>query len=95
MPVILANKCTGNIPFFPFHSNNKPRDPMPHAHVRTPSLLKMMRECLRNNGTLECFHKISPVPSSIDFSTPPSRKLSNGHFTHGPELNYSTTHEGW
>ncbi|MBW0546862.1 hypothetical protein O181_086577 [Austropuccinia psidii MF-1] len=32
-------------------------------------------------GRRERFRMISPVPSSIDLSTPPPRPLSNGHFT--------------
>ncbi|MBW0530830.1 hypothetical protein O181_070545 [Austropuccinia psidii MF-1] len=32
-------------------------------------------------GRRERFCTISPVPSSIDFSTPPPRPPSNGHFT--------------
>ncbi|MBW0582828.1 hypothetical protein O181_122543 [Austropuccinia psidii MF-1] len=32
-------------------------------------------------GRRERFHTISPVPSSIDLSTPPPRPPSNGHFT--------------
>ncbi|MBW0563611.1 hypothetical protein O181_103326 [Austropuccinia psidii MF-1] len=36
-------------------------------------------------GRQEHLWKISPVPSSIDLSTPPARPPSNGHFTPRPE----------
>ncbi|MBW0529479.1 hypothetical protein O181_069194 [Austropuccinia psidii MF-1] len=36
-------------------------------------------------GRHKQFWMISPVPSSIDLSTPPTRPLSKGHFTPQPE----------
>ncbi|MBW0566741.1 hypothetical protein O181_106456 [Austropuccinia psidii MF-1] len=46
-------------------------------------------------GRQEQFRTISPVPSSIDFSTPPPRPPSNGHFTPQPERSYYLADEGW
>ncbi|MBW0591009.1 hypothetical protein O181_130724 [Austropuccinia psidii MF-1] len=46
-------------------------------------------------GQRERFRTISPVPSSIDLSTPPPRPPSNGHFTPCPEQSDYPANEGW
>ncbi|MBW0530525.1 hypothetical protein O181_070240 [Austropuccinia psidii MF-1] len=46
-------------------------------------------------GQREQFRTISPVPSSIDLSTPPPRPPSNGHFTPQPERSYYLANEEW
>ncbi|MBW0537316.1 hypothetical protein O181_077031 [Austropuccinia psidii MF-1] len=46
-------------------------------------------------GQREQFWKISPVPSSIDLSTPPPRPPSDGHFTPRPEQSDYLADEGW
>ncbi|MBW0551617.1 hypothetical protein O181_091332 [Austropuccinia psidii MF-1] len=46
-------------------------------------------------GRREQFRTISPVPSSIDLSTPPPRPPSNGHFTPQPERSDYPADEGW
>ncbi|MBW0512734.1 hypothetical protein O181_052449 [Austropuccinia psidii MF-1] len=46
-------------------------------------------------GQRERFGTISPVPSSIDFSTPPPKSPSNGHFTPRPERSDYPGDEGW
>ncbi|MBW0520565.1 hypothetical protein O181_060280 [Austropuccinia psidii MF-1] len=38
---------------------------------------------------------ISPVPSSVNLSTPPPRPPSNGHFTPWPEQSDYPANEGW
>ncbi|MBW0577985.1 hypothetical protein O181_117700, partial [Austropuccinia psidii MF-1] len=46
-------------------------------------------------GRQEQFWTISPVPSSIDLSTPPPRPPSDGHFTPRPERSDYPANEGW
>ncbi|MBW0594000.1 hypothetical protein O181_133715 [Austropuccinia psidii MF-1] len=46
-------------------------------------------------GLQEQFRMISPVPSSINFSTPPPRPPSNGHFTPQPEQSDYPADKGW
>ncbi|MBW0557423.1 hypothetical protein O181_097138, partial [Austropuccinia psidii MF-1] len=46
-------------------------------------------------GRREQFQTISPVPSSIDLSTPPPRPPSNGHLTPLPERSDYLADEGW
>ncbi|MBW0561340.1 hypothetical protein O181_101055, partial [Austropuccinia psidii MF-1] len=46
-------------------------------------------------GQRERFRTISPVPSSIDLSTPPPRPPSDGHFTPRPERSDYPANEGW
>ncbi|MBW0525212.1 hypothetical protein O181_064927 [Austropuccinia psidii MF-1] len=46
-------------------------------------------------GQRERFRMISPVPSSINLSTPPPRPPSDGHFTPQPEQSDYPADEGW
>ncbi|MBW0584180.1 hypothetical protein O181_123895, partial [Austropuccinia psidii MF-1] len=46
-------------------------------------------------GRWEQFRTISPVPSSINLSTPPPRSPSDGHFTPRPEQSDYPADEGW
>ncbi|MBW0579338.1 hypothetical protein O181_119053, partial [Austropuccinia psidii MF-1] len=46
-------------------------------------------------GQWERFRTISPLPSSIDLSTPPPRPPSDGHFTPRPERRDYLANEGW
>ncbi|MBW0585173.1 hypothetical protein O181_124888 [Austropuccinia psidii MF-1] len=46
-------------------------------------------------GQWEQFQTISPVPSSINFPTPPPRPPSHGHFTPQPEQSDYLANEGW
>ncbi|MBW0558068.1 hypothetical protein O181_097783, partial [Austropuccinia psidii MF-1] len=46
-------------------------------------------------GRQERFRTISPVPSSINLSTPPPRPPSDGHFTPRPERSDYPADEGW
>ncbi|MBW0569945.1 hypothetical protein O181_109660, partial [Austropuccinia psidii MF-1] len=46
-------------------------------------------------GQREQLWTISPVPSSINLSTPPPRPPSNGHFTPQPEQSDYLADEGW
>ncbi|MBW0571379.1 hypothetical protein O181_111094 [Austropuccinia psidii MF-1] len=46
-------------------------------------------------GQRERFRTISPVPSSINLSTPPPRPPSDGHFTPRPEQSDYPADEGW
>ncbi|MBW0505393.1 hypothetical protein O181_045108 [Austropuccinia psidii MF-1] len=55
--------------------------PNQDALVRTPLWSTMMKEFPSGNGCQEQFWTISPVPSSIDLSTPPPKPPSNGHIT--------------
>ncbi|MBW0521188.1 hypothetical protein O181_060903 [Austropuccinia psidii MF-1] len=46
-------------------------------------------------GQWEKFQMISPVPSSIDLSTPPPKPPSKGHFTPRQERSDYPANEGW
>ncbi|MBW0514519.1 hypothetical protein O181_054234 [Austropuccinia psidii MF-1] len=46
-------------------------------------------------GRQEHLRMISPVPSSINFPTPPPRPPSDGHFTASPDQSDYASNEGW
>ncbi|MBW0559546.1 hypothetical protein O181_099261 [Austropuccinia psidii MF-1] len=71
MLVMLSNKHTRNAPFLSNPSNHASRGvPDQHAIVRTPFWSTMMKAFPSGNGCREQFRTISPVPSSINLSTP-------------------------
>ncbi|MBW0588924.1 hypothetical protein O181_128639 [Austropuccinia psidii MF-1] len=71
------------------------------ALARTPLWSTMMKQYPSANRhrylklRREQFRTISPVPSSIDLSTPPPRPPSDGHFTPRPEQSDYLADEGW
>ncbi|MBW0553905.1 hypothetical protein O181_093620 [Austropuccinia psidii MF-1] len=70
-PVMLADKHTRNSCLFSDPSNHASRGVRNQdALVRTPVWSTMMKAFPSGNGRRERFRTISPVPSSIDLSTP-------------------------
>ncbi|MBW0482523.1 hypothetical protein O181_022238 [Austropuccinia psidii MF-1] len=67
--------------------SSQPRHPCKYTFVADDEETISKREWIPGcqTGQQERFWTISPVPSSIDLSTPPPRPPSNGHFTPPPE----------
>ncbi|MBW0583282.1 hypothetical protein O181_122997, partial [Austropuccinia psidii MF-1] len=94
--VMLANKHTRNVRSLSAPSNHEARGVLSQdALARTPLWSTMMKQYPSPNGDRERFRTISPVPSSIDLSTPPPRPPSDGHFTPRPERSDYPANEGW
>ncbi|MBW0558299.1 hypothetical protein O181_098014 [Austropuccinia psidii MF-1] len=84
MLVMLANKHTRNAHLLSDPSNHDARGvPNKDSFVvyNDESIPKCELTPGPQTGRQAQFWTISPVPSSIDFSTPPPRPPSNGHFT--------------
>ncbi|MBW0508229.1 hypothetical protein O181_047944 [Austropuccinia psidii MF-1] len=82
--VMLANKHTRNSHFLSNPSDHKARG-VPDQDSFVVNDDESIPKCELmpgpQTGRWEQFWTISPVPSSINFSTPPPRPPSNGHFT--------------
>ncbi|MBW0522371.1 hypothetical protein O181_062086 [Austropuccinia psidii MF-1] len=93
---MLAHKHTINVCSLSAPSNQEARGVLAQdTFARTPLWSMMMKPYPSANGHRERFRTISPVPSSINLSTPPPRPPSNGHFTPQPERSDYPANEGW
>ncbi|MBW0489262.1 hypothetical protein O181_028977 [Austropuccinia psidii MF-1] len=80
--VMLSDEHTRNACSLSNPSDHAARGvPSQDALARTPLWSAMVKVFPSRNGHQKQFWMISPVPSSIDLSTPPPRPPSDGHFT--------------